>query len=58
MAKKMGRPPKDKTGPKQSRFEVRVADTEKEAINAAAKRAGLSLSDWARGVLLRSAGRK
>ena len=53
----MGRPPIDKTGPKQERMELRVEKSEKEAMEAAAKAADLSLSDWARGVLLRAAKR-
>ncbi len=57
MGKKRGRPPKDPTGTKQARFEVRVAESEKTAMEAAAQAKGLTLSEWARKVLLRSAKR-
>jgi len=53
----MGRPPKDPSGPKGARFEVRVADSEKSAMASAANRRGLSLSEWARKVLLRASKR-
>ena len=55
---KMGRPPIDKkTGPKGERIEIRVAASEKEAMEAAADRAGLKLSEWVRATLLRAAKR-
>lgn len=58
MNRKPGRPPKDKTGPKQARMEIRVEQSEKETFEKAAKAAGESLSDWSRAVLLRAASRK
>ncbi len=58
MESKMGRPPKDRTGPKRERMEIRVEASEKQAMEATAKDSGVSLSDWARKVLLRAARRK
>ena len=57
METRIGRPPKNKTGPKQDRMELRVEKSEKEAMETAAKAADLPLSEWARGVLLRAAKR-
>lgn len=57
MSKKMGRPPKDETGTKRERMELRVSEDEKEAMKRAALDAGVSLSDWARAVLIKAAKR-
>ena len=57
MPKKTGRPPKDETGTKGERMELRVSEDEKSAMRKAAVNAGVSLSDWARAVLLKAAKR-
>jgi hypothetical protein len=51
----MGRPPKAPGDAKASTFSVRFRVDEREAIEAAAGRAGVKASEWARQVLLASA---
>ena len=52
-----GRPPKDPAGTKGERVEFRAGESEKQLLERAASSAGLSVSDWAREVLLRAAKR-
>lgn len=58
METKIGRPPKDKTGPKRQRMEIRLEESEKAAMEVAASSAGLSLSDWVRSTLLKASKRR
>lgn len=53
----MGRPPKDESGPKLGRLEIRVDPEEKRAYDEAAKLSGLQRSDWVRQILNRAAKR-
>lgn len=48
MAGKRGRPPKPPGEGRETRLYVRLSADEKEAVEAAAARAGVSLSDWIR----------
>lgn len=48
----MGRPPKAPGDVKASTFSVRLRPDERAAIEAAAERAGVKASEWARRVLL------
>lgn len=48
----MGRPPKAPGDAKASTFSVRLRADERAAIEAAAERAGVWASEWARRVLL------
>jgi len=51
----MGRPPLPKGSAKATLLSVRFTAEERAAINAAAERAALTVSDWARRVLLDNA---
>ena len=55
MKAKRGRPPL-KPQDKREVFAIRLTAAERAAIEQAAKRAELSVSDWARAVLLRHTG--
>jgi len=50
-----GRPPKPEGEAKASTFSVRLTTEERARIDAAAERAGLTPSEWARQVLLANA---
>lgn len=52
MAKKAGRPKKSKAEARAPGISVRLTKDEREPIDAAVKRSGLSQSDWARKSLL------
>jgi uncharacterized protein (DUF1778 family) len=56
--RKPGRPPKDPSGTKGERIEIRVAPAERQSIDAAATAAGLERSDWMRDRLLKAAKRE
>lgn len=55
MKKKLGRPPVPKKEQKASLLSVRFSAQERRALEHAAERGGLKLSEWARRVLLSSA---
>lgn len=57
MAAPMGRPPLDPSEAKGQYIQVRLTDAERDEYRAAAKRAGVSLSEWIRGCLSRAAKR-
>lgn len=50
--KRMGRPPVAKDKAKSSLLSVQFSEAERAALEAAAEREGLTLSQWARRVLL------
>jgi len=52
---KIGRPPLPKKLQKGALLSVRFSEDERTAIEYKAKREGLTLSEWARGVLVRAA---
>jgi len=52
---RMGRPPKAPGETKASTFSVRLTAEERAWIEAAAERAGVKTSEWARRVLIASA---
>lgn len=52
MAKKAGRPKKSKAESRSPGISVRLTKDEREPIDTAVKRSGLSQSDWARKSLL------
>lgn len=49
---KMGRPPKPKSEVRGVTLTIRLTKAEKRAAEAAAKRAGVSLGEWARRALV------
>lgn len=49
---RMGRPPVAKDKVKSTLLSVRLSEAERAALEAAAEREGVRLSEWARGVLL------
>lgn len=53
--KNSGRRPRNPGAPKNSMLWVRVSVAELDAYTRAAQSAGMSRSDWARGVLLQAA---
>jgi len=53
---KRGRPPKEPESVRSGVYQLRLTDTERETYDRAAKRAGVSLSDWMRGCLDKAAG--
>ena len=55
---KMGRPPRDPEGIASKIFPVRLTDAEKDEYARAAKRAGMSLSEWLRDRLGKAARRE
>ena len=55
---KMGRPPRDPEGVAAKIFPVRLTDAEKDEYARAAKRAGMSLSEWLRDRLGKAARRE
>jgi hypothetical protein len=54
---KMGRPPVPKRDYRGEFITVRLRPAEKRAILAAARKAGVGHTDWARSILLAAAGR-
>jgi len=52
---KMGRPPLSPDGSKAATFSMRLLPGERSAVDAAARRAGLGASEWARRVLVAAA---
>jgi predicted HicB family RNase H-like nuclease len=57
MEKRMGRPPLDPADAKSQVYQLRMTAAEREAWEAAAKRAGKTLSAWIRERLNRAAKR-
>lgn len=57
MTAKMGRPKLPKSERKSGRIEIRVSVQEQAAMESAAERAGLKLSEWLRDVALKAAHR-
>lgn len=57
MSTKMGRPKLPKSERKSGRIEIRVSGPEQAAMDAAAEKAGLKLSEWLRDVALKAARR-
>jgi len=57
MTTKMGRPKLPKSERRSGRIEIRVSGPEQAAMDAAAGRAGLKLSEWLRDVALKAARR-
>lgn len=55
MTTKMGRPKLPKGERKSGRIEIRVSGPEQAALESAAERAGLKLSEWLRDVALKAA---
>ena len=53
----MGRPPLDPDQAKGQYIQLRLTAAERDEYKAAAERAGVSLSEWIRGCLSRSAKR-
>lgn len=54
-AKKMGRPPKPRGEAKAEVLTLRLTKDERKATEAAAKRAGVPVSEWARRVIISAA---
>jgi predicted HicB family RNase H-like nuclease len=57
MANPKGRPPKPADKVLGQRLELRLTDAERKAYAQAAKRSGLSVSEWVRDCLSKAAGR-
>ena len=55
-ARKRGRPPVAKKLAKGSLLSVRFSEAERKALEQAARRADMRLSEWARAALLTAAG--
>lgn len=53
---KMGRPPVPKKLAKGTLLSVRFSESERDALERAARREGLKLSEWARRLLLAASG--
>jgi predicted HicB family RNase H-like nuclease len=53
---KMGRPAKKKSEVKEETLTLRLTKAERRAADEAAKRAGVSLSDWARRAVILASG--
>jgi hypothetical protein len=53
-AKKMGRPPKPKGEAKEETLTLRLTGAERRSAELAAKKAGVGVSEWARGIVVRA----
>lgn len=58
MPKRMGRPPKPKDQRQTAAVRLRMREADHEVLQEAAEHAGLSLSAWARSVLMKAARRE
>ena len=56
--KRMGRPPKPKGEAKEETLTLRVTKAERQAVEAAAARADLPVSEWARRAIVEASGRR